>query len=132
MLLAVLSVFCVHAQSSEKESLVFTIVEEMPEFPGGEKAMLEYLSTIIYPQEAKEKGIEGIVYVRLMIQPDGSVDEVSIARGSDELLNQAALNHVKQMPAWQPGRQNGKAVKVQYIVPIKFGESASPAGKKKK
>jgi periplasmic protein TonB len=99
---------------------VFTVVEQMPEFPGGEAAMLKYLTSIPYPPIAKENDIEGSVYIRFVVDKAGKVTEVTVAKGSDRILNEAALEHIKKMPQWKAGKQNGKEVKVQYIVPIKF------------
>lgn len=102
------------------EDEIFQVVEEMPEFPGGEKALLKYLASIPYPAIAKENDIEGSVFIRFIIDQNGNVTNVTIAKGTDKILNEAALKHVKKMPNWTPGKQRGKAVKVQYVVPIKF------------
>lgn len=104
----------------EGNDQVFTVVEQMPEFPGGEVALLKYLGSIQYPAIAKENDIEGSVYIRFVIEKDGHVSTVEVAKGSDKILNEAAVEHVKKMPPWKAGKQNGKEVKVQYIVPIKF------------
>lgn len=104
----------------EGNDQVFTVVEQMPEFPGGELALLKYLGSIPYPAIAKENDIEGSVYIRFVIEKNGSVSNVEVAKGSDKILNEAAVEHVKKMPSWKAGKQNGKEVKVQYIVPIKF------------
>lgn len=102
------------------EEEIFTVVEEMPQFPGGETALLKYLASIPYPAIAKENDIEGSVFIRFVIDKSGNVTNVQIAKGTDKILNEAALKHVKKMPNWTPGKQRGKAVKVQYVVPIKF------------
>jgi len=99
---------------------IFQIVEQQPEFPGGEKELMKYLSSIKYPEIARENDIEGSVYIRFVIERDGRVSNVEVAKGSDKILNEAALEHVRKMPSWKPGKQNGKEVRVQYIVPIKF------------
>ncbi len=103
-----------------KEDEIFQIVEEMPEFPGGQEGLLKYLSQIPYPPIARENDIEGTVYIRFVIDKNGQVTNVEVARGADKILNEAALNHVKKMPAWKPGKQRGKPVRVQYVVPIRF------------
>jgi protein TonB len=111
----------VKAEEEEvKEEEIFQIVEEMPEFPGGQEALLKYLAQCPYPPIARENDIEGTVYVRFVIDKNGQVTNVEIARGADKILNEAALNHVKKMPAWKPGKQRGKPVRVQYVVPIRF------------
>lgn len=99
---------------------VFTVVEQMPEFPGGDIALLKYLATCEYPSMAKENDLQGKVDIRFVIDKNGNVTEVTVARGADKILNDAAVKHVKNMPPWKPGKQNGKEVKVQYYVPIKF------------
>lgn len=111
----------VKAEEEEvKEEEIFQIVEEMPEFPGGQEALLKYLAQCPYPPIARENDIEGTVYIRFVIDKNGEVTNVEVARGADKILNEAALNHVKKMPAWKPGKQRGKPVKVQYVVPIRF------------
>lgn len=99
---------------------IFQIVEQQPEFPGGEKELLKYLQGIKYPEIARENDIEGSVYIRFVVERNGEVSNVEVAKGADKILNEAALAHVKKMPPWKPGKQNGKEVRVQYIVPIKF------------
>lgn len=107
-------------EEAVKEEEIFQIVEEMPEFPGGQEGLLKYLAGITYPPIARENDIEGTVYIKFVIDKSGQVTNVEVARGADKILNEAALNHVKKMPAWKPGKQRGKAVKVQYVVPIRF------------
>jgi protein TonB len=107
-------------EESVKEEEIFQIVEDMPEFPGGQEGLLKYLAGITYPPIARENDIEGTVYIRFVIDKAGQVTNVEVARGTDKILNEAALNHVKKMPAWKPGKQRGKPVKVQYVVPIRF------------
>lgn len=103
------------------EEAVFFIVEEMPEFPGGEDAMKRHIATTIkYPVEAQKKGTQGKVYVTFVVAKDGSVKDVRIARGADPLLDEEAMRVVKSLPQWTPGKQRGKAVNVSYTVPIEF------------
>ena len=97
------------------------VVEEMPEFPGGEGELQKTLaSSVVYPSAAKEAGIKGKVYVRFVITANGDVDQVQIARGVDQLLDNEAMRVVKLLPKWKPGRQQGNAVSVWYTVPINF------------
>lgn len=104
-----------------QEEEIFKIVEDMPEFPGGQTALLKYLAGITYPPIARENDIEGTVYIQFIIDKTGNVMDVSIARSSsDKILDEAALRHVKKMPKWSPGKQRGKPVKVQFVVPIRF------------
>lgn len=103
------------------EEEVFFIVEEMPEFPGGEEALRNFIAQHIdYPDIAQENGIQGKVYVTFVVSPDGSVKNAKIARGVDPVLDQEALRVVNTMPRWSPGKQRGKAVNVAYTVPISF------------
>lgn len=105
----------------QEEAPVFFIVEDMPEFPGGDAALHRYLATSVdYPVIAQENGIQGRVYVKFVINTDGSVTDVQIARGVDPSLDKEAIRVVKSMPKWKPGKQRGKSVRVSYTVPINF------------
>jgi periplasmic protein TonB len=102
---------------------IFTIVEENPEFPGGEKALFEFLGkNTKFPAIAKDAGIQGIVYVQFVVMEDGSInpDMVEILRGVHPALDQEAIRVVKSMPKWSPGKQRGKAVRVYYKLPFRF------------
>ncbi len=100
---------------------IFFIVEEMPEFPGGEQALRKYIANAIkYPAVAQGNGIQGKVYVTFVVSKDGSVANAKIARGVDPSLDQEALRVVNALPKWKPGMQKGKAVSVSYTVPINF------------
>lgn len=125
--------FAQEIESIEEEPLendVYTIVENMPEFPGGQDSLFKFLAkNIIYPKEAKEKGIQGKVYVNFTIEEDGSVNHVKIIRGVHPLLDNEAVRVIKLLPKWKPGTQRGKTVKVSYNLPITFNMSA-PADKK--
>ncbi|MFB6342694.1 energy transducer TonB [Saccharicrinis sp. FJH62] len=96
-------------------------VEIMPKFPGGEVALYVFLKkNLKYPEIAKEIGISGMVYVQFVIEKDGSVSQVTIARGKDRSLDEEALRIVNMMPKWKPGIQNGQKVRVRMILPVKF------------
>jgi len=102
-------------------SNVNSIVEEMPEFSGGKKALQSFLSANVrYPMEAAEKGIQGKILVQYIIEADGSISNVKIAHGVHPLLDAEAIRVVKLMPKWIPGRQKGKPVRVSYTFPINF------------
>ncbi|HAQ18684.1 MAG TPA: hypothetical protein DCR40_05530 [Prolixibacteraceae bacterium] len=106
---------------SNQDGNIYTVVEQMPVFPGGEKALPEYLlKSVTYPQQAKEKGIQGKVYVTFVIAKDGSVTNVKIVRGTDPALDAEAFRVVNSMPKWTPGKQGGKEVAVQLTLPINF------------
>jgi len=97
------------------------ISEEMPEFPGGEAALQRYLSSSIkYPAIAIENGISGKVYVQFIIDKNGEVTNVTIARGADPSLNREAIRVVEAMPNWKPGKNGSRPVRVSYTVPILF------------
>lgn len=103
------------------EEEVFTIVEEMPSFPGGEAKLFEYLGkNIKYPQIAKEAGISGVVYVNFVVGPQGNISDVKVLRGIGGGCDEEAVRVVKNMPNWKPGKQRGKPVKVSYNLPIRF------------
>lgn len=103
------------------EAEVFTIVEEMPSYPGGDMKMYEYLGkNIKYPQIARESGIQGRVFVNFVVEPDGSVSNVKVLRGIGGGCDEEAIRVVKSMPKWKPGKQRGKAVRVSYTLPVVF------------
>ena len=103
------------------EAEIFTIVEEMPEFPGGMQKLADYLAkNIKYPQMARESGIQGRVFVNFVIETDGSVSKVNGMRSLGGGCDEEAMRVVKAMPKWKPGKQRGKPVRVSYILPVNF------------
>lgn len=110
------------AVAPEKETeVLFTVVDEMPEFPGGDVAKFKFLATHIkYPVEAKEKKIQGTVYVSFVIDEEGTVTEVKVVKGIGYGCDEEAIRVVKLMPKWKPAKQKGKPVKIQQSLPIKF------------
>ncbi|HOO83449.1 MAG TPA: energy transducer TonB [Prolixibacteraceae bacterium] len=108
-------------EEPEEDTEVFVIVEDMPEFPGGELALRQWISNNVkYPVIAAENGVQGKVYVTFVVDRDGSVTNARIARGVDPSLDQEALRVVNNLPKWKPGKQRGKPVRVSYTVPINF------------
>lgn len=108
-------------EEAVEEEEIFTIVETMPSFPGGEEALFKFLGkNIDYPQMAADAGITGMVYVTFVIEKDGSVSDARILKGIGGGCDEEALRVVKQMPKWSPGKQRGKSVKVQYNLPVRF------------
>jgi TonB family protein len=102
-------------------SEVFVIVEEMPAYPGGDKAMMEFIyNNIVYPLEAKEKNIQGRVVLRFVVKYNGKVGDVQVIKGVDPLLNTEARRVIENLPEWKPGKQGGKPVNVWYSVPVTF------------
>jgi len=103
------------------ETPIFTVVEEMPSFPGGDEARQKFLlENTKYPQMAKESGIQGTVYVTFVVDEKGKVADVRVLRGIGGGCDEEAMRVVKLMPSWNPGKQSGKAVRVQFNMPIKF------------
>ena len=104
-----------------EETKVFTSVEQMPQFPGGEAELLKWISTHIkYPAIAMENNVQGKVVVQFVVTRDGSIGEVKIARGKDPDLDKEAMRVVKTLPKFIPGKMNGQAVNVWYTLPINF------------
>ena len=109
------------APTTPKDTVVFMVVEEMPEFPGGMSGLMEYLrDNLKYPVKAKEKKIEGRVTAAFVVSRDGSIRDVQIVRGVDPDLDAEAIRVIKSMPNWKPGKQRGKNVAVKYTLPINF------------
>ena len=109
------------APKPEVATKVFDVVEEMPSFPGGQGALMSYLaSNIKYPVVAQENGVQGRVIVSFVVERDGSISDVKVARSVDPSLDREAQRVVKSMPRWKPGKQNGSAVRVKYTVPVVF------------
>ena len=113
---------------------IYQIVDEMPQYPGGEKAMMEYVAkNVKYPQEAKDKEIQGRVFVGFVVEKDGSVSTVKVLRGIGGGCDEEAVRVVSSMPKWKPGIKDGKPVRVSYMMPLNFklteGQPAKPAQK---
>jgi len=102
------------------ENIPFVLVEDKPEFPGGDKALLKYLSQCKMPDFCKEIQAEGMLQIGFTIDKTGKVTNVNIARSTERCYNEVALKHIQNMPQWKPGKQRGKPVNVTYSVPIRF------------
>ena len=103
------------------EDVIFTVVEDQPQFPGGEEARQKFLEdNLRYPQMAREAGIQGTVFVTFVVETDGSVTDVQVLRGIGGGCDQEAVRVVEMMPRWEPGRQRGQPVRVQFNMPIRF------------
>ena len=104
-----------------EEVQIFTVVESMPSFPGGEEARITYLNeNIKYPQMARESGIQGRVFVTFVVERDGRVTDVKVLRGIGGGCDEEAVRVIQNMPKWEPGKQRGKPVRVQFNMPILF------------
>lgn len=109
------------AEEEETSQPIFTVVETMPAFPGGDAALLQFLAkSIKYPVIAQENGIQGRVICAFVVNRDGSIVDAEVLRGVDPSLDKEALRVINTMPKWSPGKQRGKAVRVKYTVPITF------------
>ncbi|MCH5228026.1 MAG: energy transducer TonB [Muribaculaceae bacterium] len=104
-----------------KEEEIFVAVEQPAEFPGGQAALMKWLSNNIrYPEAAQQNDIQGRVVVKFVVEKDGSVGHAEIARGVDKDLDREALRVVNKMPKWQPGKNNGVAVRSYFNLPVTF------------
>jgi len=103
------------------ETEIFTVVESMPEFPGGMGELMKFLAqNIKYPPLAKESGIQGRVFINFVVEPTGAISNVKILRGIGGGCDEEAVRVVESMPKWKPGKQRGKNVRVSYNLPVKF------------
>lgn len=104
-----------------EEQKVFDVVEQMPQFPGGDAALMQFLSSHIkYPAVAEENGIQGRVVCTFVVERNGSISDVRVVKSVDPSLDKEAMRVIKSMPNWIPGKQNGQAVRVKYTVPVTF------------
>ena len=107
-------------ESTEGET-IFRSVEQMPQFPGGEAALMKYIDNHIkYPANAAKNNIQGRVIVQFVVRKDGSVGKVKVVRSVDKDLDKEAVRVVKSLPKFTPGRQNGQVVSVWYTLPVTF------------
>lgn len=103
------------------ETEIFTVVESMPEFPGGMGELMKFLAqNIKYPPLAKESGIQGRVFINFVVEPTGLISNVKVLRGIGGGCDEEAVRVVASMPKWKPGKQRGKNVRVSYNLPVKF------------
>jgi len=121
MMLVLLFSFMTSTAQTKKNDMVFDVVEVMPQFPGGQIAMLQYLmKNIKYPEQVVKEGIQGRVTVSFIVEKDGSISDVKPVLSVHPLLNKEAVRVVKSMPKWTPGKQNGKPVRVRFNLPVMF------------
>ena len=121
MMLVLLFSFMTSTAQTKKNDMVFDVVEVMPQFPGGQIAMLQYIMrNIKYPEQAMKEGIQGRVAVSFIVEKDGSISDVKPILSVHPLLNKEAVRVVESMPKWTPGKQNGKPVRVRFNVPVMF------------
>ncbi len=108
------------SQQVESDEVLF-VADKMPEFPGGQEALYQFMAeNIKYPEEAKASGIEGMVHVSFVVQHSGELSNIEVVKSEHASLDPAALKTIQQMPNWQPGEHEGKMVNVKCVLPIKF------------
>lgn len=120
---AIQAAVCLEQPEEEVDQtpLPFAVLEDKPEFPGGEKGLMRYItSKVNYPVIAQENGVQGVVFVAFVINEKGEVKNIKVLRGPDPALEKEAIRVVKSLPKWKPGKQRGKPVKVSFHVPIRF------------
>ena len=106
---------------SESSTKVYYEVDEMPSFPGGLNGLMTFLAqNMVYPVTAQENGVQGRVTESFVVETDGSITDVEVARSVDPFLDREAMRIVKAMPKWTPGKKDGKPVRVKYTVPVVF------------
>lgn len=121
MMLVLLFSFMTSTAQTKKNNMVYDVVEVMPQYPGGQIAMLKYImENIKYPKQIMEEGIQGRVTVRFIVEKDGSISDVKPILSVHPLLDKEAVRVVKSMPKWTPGKHNGKPVRVRFNLPVMF------------
>ncbi len=113
----------IFAEPVEEEEIneIFTLVEEFPSFDGGDVAYIKFIQkNLIYPEKARRMGIEGRIFVQFIVEKDGSLTNIKVLRGIGGDCNEEAIRVLKNSPKWLPGKQRGKAVRVQMVVPMTF------------
>lgn len=125
--MSLMAIFClttVSAQKtvvSQKNDDVFDIVEQMPEYPGGMQALMEFLKeNIKYPEDAQKQKVEGRVLVKFVVETDGSITNLEVVKHAFPSLDAEAVRVLSAMPKWTPGKQKGQVVRVKFVVPINF------------
>ena len=109
---------------------IHLVVDNPPIFPGGDEARIKFLQdNVLYPEEARKRGVQGTVFVQFVIEPDGRVSDVEIVRGIGAGCDEEVVRVVESMPRWIPGRHQGKAVRVQFMMPFRFGLTGRNAPK---
>ncbi|MFO7722624.1 MAG: energy transducer TonB [Bacteroidales bacterium] len=140
LILIFLAPVFLHAQTgstdsipAESDELKYVFIEEPAEFPGGIRELYKYLDkNLKYPEKAREADIAGIVYIEFIVEKDGSITNVKPKKGAHPLLDSAAVEVVRNMPAWIPAEQKGKKVRSMFIIPIQFQLDKNAAKKKRK
>lgn len=109
------------SQTNPSEEPVFTVVETLPQYPGGQEAMIQYMvNNIKYPEEAKKNGVQGTVFIKFIVEKDGTITHTEVIRGVGSGCDEEALRVVSGMPKWSPGKDKNEPVRVEFALPIKF------------
>ena len=112
---------------------IYIVVEEEPEFPGGIQALANYLrDNIKYPEACRKDSIQGRVFIRFVVEKDGSISGAMVLKGVHELLDAEAMRVISAMPKWKPGKNRGKAVRGKYTIPLNFRLDGTPYRKSPK
>jgi len=102
-------------------NIIFDVVEQMPQFPGGKDELSKFISSnLVFPERLKKLKLDSYVIVRFVVNSKGKIEGAEILKGQDEELNKEALRVINLMPQWIPGKQNGKNVSVRYYIPMGF------------
>ena len=110
-----------HVINQKDKEKVYTVIEKMPQFPGGESELLKYIgNNLKYPVEAQQKGIQGKILVRFVVNKTGKVENAEVIRGLDPAIDKEGLRVINSLPIWMPGEQKGEKVSVWYTLPITF------------
>lgn len=121
MMFVLLFSFMTSTAQTKKNDMLFSVVEVMPQYPGGQIAMMKYImENMKYPEQAMKKGIQGRVAVSFIVEKDGSISNVKPVLSVHTLLDKEAVRVVKSMPKWSPGKHNGKPVRVRFNLPVMF------------
>lgn len=113
----------VEVSTGEEEAAptIFTVVEQMPEFPGGQEALLKFMSkNTRYPEDAQRREIQGVVYLSFVVDQEGKINDIVVQKGISKDCDEEAVRVVKKMPPWKPGKQSGRAVQVRFSLPFRF------------
>ncbi len=107
--------------TGDEEDKIFYAVEQQAEYPGGIAEMMKFIKKHVkYPASAKRMGIEGRVFVKFIVDKEGAISNIEISKGINADLDKEAMRVIKLMPPWKPGKQNGRAVKSQFVLPVNF------------
>lgn len=140
LMVLLLATFSSFAQEQLDDNEVYKIVDQMPQYPGGKDSLMAYMGKIEYPKEAYDAGKQGSVYIEFIIEKDGKASGFKVMRSSNHTeLDDAAIEHISNMPNWTPGSIDGDPKRVAYILPVKFklpepetDEKPKGPGKKRK